>query len=406
MRGKILKAAARIGRIPYKLLISARNVFHLVTRTGYPEPAFGDPDRINVLIMIDSLGGGGAERVACQLASGLADSCNVALLYSRERENEYPVDSRVQRIQMPIFSFGCFLAPSSAYVREIKRRFHIDVSISLLHFMNCRNVYSKGRERVIVSERNNPQLGHPEKYAASKVIYDRADHVVFQTREVQAMFSEKTQRHSSILPNPVSVTCLAGETRTKRIVHAARLHANKNQALLLRAFALFLPAHPGYTLSLYGEGPLEAKLRAQAEALGIRDQVFFHGNVKDIHERMADAGMFVLSSNAEGMPNALLEAMMMGLPCISTACTGAKEVLHTGENGILTKLGDAEDLAAAMAWMADHPEDADRMRRNAMRTAEAFRKEKVMKQWEALVMEPFGEPQPEPPLKKDRTASR
>ena len=385
MRNYIQNKLKKVKRISCKVCSDLHNALMIVTHIGMPRPKQQQLGKANIMIMIATISRGGAERVAMQLASGLADDFNVVLLYNKERENQYQVDKRVQVIRMPTFCYDEKMILSRRYVREVKRIFHIDVSISLLHKMNCRNVYSKYKDYVIVSERNNPKLAYPENYALSKVIYDRADHVVFQTKEVQSMFSVKTQSHSSILPNPVTISCLAEDRRAPKIVNVARLHPNKNQELLIHAFSLFLRSHPKYTLDLYGEGDYESHLKQLASKLEISDNVFFHGNVVNIHEQIADAGMFVLSSNTEGMSNALLEAMMMGLPCISTDCTGSKEVIQSYQNGILIGMGDVEGMADAMSYLAEHPEEADRMRKNAMHTAEAYRKEIVIKQWRELV---------------------
>lgn len=375
----------KIARIIRKNCSNLKNWVGMVTHLNIPRPEFDVSKKRNILIMIDTISRGGAERVASQLASGLSDSCNVVLLYNKERENQYQIDTRVQVIRMPVFYYDADLSVSSKYVRELKKAFHIDVSISLLHRMNCRNVYSKGKDVVVVSERNNPLLAYPENYELSREIYDRADQVVFQTEEVRSMFSEKTRSHSVILPNPVSVSCFADPARGKRIVNAARLHENKNQEMLIRAFATFCKCHGEYTLSFYGEGPIEDELKSLSEELGIKDKVKFHGNVKNIHEQIADAGIFALSSNVEGMPNALLEAMMMGLPCISTNCTGAKEVIRNMQNGILVDMKDENAMAMAMAYMADHPDEAEKMRRQAMDSVEQFRKDKAIAKWKEFV---------------------
>ena len=341
-----------------------------------------------VLIMIPSLARGGAQRVVLRLTDSLAEKCSIYVLIEQEKENIYQLSSRTETLFLPHFYHDISRLLSAHYVRILKKKYHIDVSLSLLFSMNWRNVFSKGKEKVIVSERNNPKIAHQKTYRMTHLVNALADHVVFQTKEVQSFYCRSTQAHSSILPNPVSVSCLASAERKPRIVNPARLHENKNQTMLIRAFALFLPAHPEYTLTIYGEGELQEELKALISNLNLEGKAFIHENVADIHEQIADAGMFVLSSNAEGMPNALLEAMMMGLPCISTACTGAKEVIQNGVNGLLTEVGNTEELAAAMAWMADHPEQAEIMRHNAMKTAEAFRTEKVIGQWEKLILEP------------------
>ena len=380
---KCLRAGRRVAG---KLSSDAYLWLGLITHWSFPKPEFPDDGRKRVLILIDSDSRGGAQRVAFRLAAALADKCHVTLLIGSRKGAAYPVDPRVRLLYLPNFQYGSKERGNLRYIRELKKLYRIDTAVSFLRNMNRMNVATKGKERVIVSERNNPKLAFPEEFPLYRRLYEQADHVIFQTEEVRAMFSEKARAHSSVLPNPVSVSCLAAEQRRPRIVNAARLHRNKNQELLIRAFAAFAPAHPQYSLSIYGDGPEEARLRSLAAQLGLEDKVFFHGNVPDIHEQIADAGLFVLSSNTEGMPNALLEAMMMGLPCISTNCTGAKEVIRDGQNGLLTEMGDVDALAAAMAYMADHREEADRMGRNAMRTAEAFQSARVMEQWERLVL--------------------
>lgn len=382
----VSKGTMTVKRVSGKIVSDVHTRAGIITHRIMPDLSFPDPNRKNVLIMVDSIKRCGAQRVACQAASILAEKCNVILLIFWEKEDTYPLDPRVQLVCIPTIYYGNRIRMGTIYTRALKEKYRIDLSLSLLHLMNCVNVYTKRGECVVVSERNNPKLAFPETFNKCKEIYDRADHVIFQTREVQSMFSKKTQAHSSILPNPVSVTCLAKDVRKPRIVNVARLHKNKNQELLIKAFAVFLQDHPRYTLSLYGDGAEKERLKKLSVKLGIDDKVIFHGNVPDIHEQIADAGMFVLSSNTEGMPNALLEAMMMGLPCISTNCTGAKEVIRNKENGLLTEMENVDSLASAMAYMADHPEEAEKMRKSAMRTAESFRKENVMGQWERLIL--------------------
>ena len=339
--------------------------------------------RKNVLIMIPSIGGGGAERVACIVASYLAEFCNVTLVYEKEKENSYQIDPRVQVLRSHKFIFNSFM--QLYFLHNLKKKYRINVSISLMHKMNSRNVFSRHRDFVIVSERNNPKQNRPEEFSGTCVTNALADHVVFQTREVQAMYNRHIQAYSSILPNPVFVTCKASACRKARIVNVARLHPNKNQKMLICAFSRFSVQHPEYVLELYGNGELEESLNQLAQDLGIFEKVIFHGNVENVHEQIADAGMFVLSSNVEGMPNALLEAMMMGLPCISTNCTGAKEVIQNGENGILVDVGDTDALAEAMEYMAEHPGFAEKCRKKAMETVKPFQKDEAMKQWLELV---------------------
>ncbi len=349
-----------------------------------PLPSTWDVNKNNILIMVSSSSKGGAQRVACQVANGLSEKYNVVLIFGSDARNCYPVSEKVMLRHLPHLYFDPSELLRIHLVKSLKRQMNIDVSISLLINMNQINLKSAQGERVIVSERNNPAIAYPEEFEKTKKIYAKADHVIFQTREVQSLYDPEIQAHSTILPNPVSVQAMALADPAKRIVNVARLEVNKNQEMLIRAFARFLPLHPGFTLSFYGEGRLKEKLLKIVTDLGIQDKVFFHGNVDNIHEQIADAACFVLSSNVEGMPNALLEAMMMGLPCISTNCTGSKEVIRDGWNGLLVGTGDVDGLFHAMNRMTDEPDLAKICRENAKKTAEKFRLENVIGQWEKL----------------------
>ncbi len=367
-----------------KLTRDIQSVKQVILNRQLAFPEMWDSSKRNVLIMVTSISKGGAQRVACQLASGLSEQFNVILIFGCDARYCYPLAEKVVLRHIPILYFDPFDLIKCHMVRTLKKRTKIDVSISLLLKMNRINVRSKQGERVIVSERNNPAVAYPETFNETKHIYSKADHVVFQTREVQSLYDLKTQSHSSVLPNPVSVQTLAEPKARKKIVNVARLHENKNQEMLINAFARFLPMHPGYSLSFYGDGSIKKRLQKLARSLGIQDSVIFHGNVDDVHFQIADAACFVLSSNVEGMPNALLEAMMMGLPCISTNCTGSKEVIQDGWNGLLVNIGDEDGLLQAMNRMIDDPELARTCRENAKKTAEDFRLENVIGQWICL----------------------
>ena len=217
-------------------------------------------------------------------------------------------------------------------------------------------------------------------------MYTAADHVVFQTETVRNMFSRNVQDHSSIILNPVEVSCRRIESR-HRIVNMARLVPQKNHAMLIRAFAAFYQKHPEYTLSIYGDGELSEELQLLAESLGLGEAVQFHGQVWNVHEAIADAEMFVLSSDFEGLSNSLLECMTMGFPCISTRCEGSAEVIRSGENGILTDIGSEEQMTEALTLLADNDEMRERLGIRARISSEQFRKEPVLGQWRTLIDE-------------------
>ncbi len=339
-------------------------------------------EKPGLLIMCYSFYGGGAERTACRLSESFSAEARVIMMCIEKKEMSYIANDRIPLIVMPKFS-GPFEMKSRNMIQFagwIKNVLSIDTAVSFMFRMNQINVYSKGKETVICSERNNPVRREPDHMAEIGRIYEQADHVVFQTKTVQNLFSDTVRSHSSVIPNPVDVTAERTESRHK-IINIGRLNPQKNQAMLIRAFARFHQTHPEYTLSIYGDGILLEELQQLTEKLGIKNAVFFPGNIPDVHQRISDAEFFVLSSDYEGMSNALLECMAMGFPCISTACEGSSDIINSGENGILTEIGNEDSLYNAMNLLADNKELREKLGRNARITVRQFNPGSVMEQW-------------------------
>lgn len=343
--------------------------------------------RKTVFVMIHALSGGGAERVGTILASELTAYYHVVLLYREKRNDPFPISPEVDTMFVPSSwkpekESGWF----PRYIKALKKRQGACVSISLLYYMNALNVSSRANDKIICSERNNPTKNEYDvgRFDHIQLLYERADHVVFQSTTVRDLFNDKVKSHCSILPNPVGVTCLRKEKTKHRIINCARLVPQKNQAMLIRAFHTFLQSHPDYTLSIYGEGYLQEYLATLIKDLNLQDAITLEGKSSSIHSDIADAEFFVLSSDFEGLSNALLEAMMMGFPCISTDCEGSTDVIEHGKNGLLIQRGNEEELLAAMLLLADNDTYREQLGHEAIITAERFKRDKVAEKWAQL----------------------
>ncbi len=150
------------------------------------------------------------------------------------------------------------------------------------------------------------------------------------------------------IPNGVDVEFFTppeqGLCKAPHIVNVGRLAKEKDQATLLRAFAWLVQRIPEAHLHMVGDGYLREALEAQAAELGIQEQVTFHGGSTQVKDFLAKARVFVLSSIDEGTPNAILEAMAMGLPIVSTAVDGVPAMVEERKNALLAPLRDAETL--------------------------------------------------------------
>ena len=348
-----------------------------------------------LLIFLGSLGRGGAERVVSILSNyfcsiGWKIKIGLLLFY----QVEYQVDDRIEIIDLAgktqsrikrlpgwIFSIRNLVKNEKPdIILAFAARINIIVQIACLGL----------KQKIIVSERNDP-YSDGRSIAVDKMtrwLYPKAKAVVFQTKRAESYFNKYNLTNTVIITNPVTVDCLAAITKNdNKIVSVGRLTEQKNQKLLLDAFSKVVDYVPDLQLYLYGEGKLRIELENQVSTLGIDGNVHFMGNVSNIHEQIADASVFVLSSDYEGLSNALLEAMMMGLPCISTDCAGSDEYIRNEENGLLVSVGDSEELALAITKLIKDKNLAAKLGANAAKTSRIFAKETVLNYWYDLINE-------------------
>ena len=354
-------------------------------------------ERKRILLIVDSLGGGGAERVACRLANALCERHTVSIFYFANKENRYSIDSRVQLLYVPP-AISYWKLPMGGTIHKIRlwadrvksvaaicKQLDIDVSISMLSAPNLMNALAIGKHRRIVCERNDPSMKPIGCRLKSKISFALADFGVFQSKKVQNQYPAIIRAKTRILPNPVEVTSKAVQSASKRIVTVGRLHPQKNYPMLIRAFAAFHASHPQHTLHIYGRGDQLESLRSLADSCCPDGSVRFEGFCDNVHAAIADAQMFVLSSDFEGMSNALIEAMMMGLPCISTACTGSDELIHDGEDGLLVPVGDAAAMCSALCRLSDDSALRETIAKAATIRALDYSLESAVRAWERLL---------------------
>lgn len=348
-----------------------------------------------VLIVISNMYGGGAQRVISRLTDVLSLDNAVTIMTFRT-DSAYPLSDRIsvryfEEIEyLPFFQklgrVGLMLYQVRRFrrlcqqLRQVKNDFRPDVTLSMLRYPNWLNAFTRGGGRRVMSERNNPRHKGRSYYWAGLISFLRADKVIFQTDAVKKMFPCLIRRKGVVVPNPVSVDCLASGS-SRRIVTMGRLHPQKNHSMLIEAFALFAKTHPYHTLHIYGKSYNETDLEPVIRRLSLSGRVFLEGFQERIHPLIADAEQFVLSSDYEGVPNALLEAMMMGLPCVSTEFEGAREFFQDDKAVAFVPVKDPAALSAALARVSD---DAVYRRDLAVRGkafAEAFAVDRVILQW-------------------------
>lgn len=343
---------------------------------------------MKVIFVIVSMAGGGAERVVSILANQFVQKgIDVTILMTAGNEIAYELDKRIQLLCAGSVSGGSMRKrmERTFNIRRVLRENPDSVIISFglgaSFFAVLADLFL--HHKFIISERSDPTAcPHPR---LRNIIYSYAKTMVFQTEEAMKCFPVRLQKKGCVIPNPISQGIAApyAGIRQKTVVAVGRLEAEKNYEMLLNAFQRFHAKYGDYTLHIFGQGSLRQSLEAQAEKLRLTDSVYLEGFCQDVVDRIRTAGIYVLSSVYEGVPNALLEAMAVGLPAVATDCPigGCRFCIEDGVNGLLVPVGDEVKLAHALEWLAQHPEEANDMGKKAAGVRERFSEQAITARW-------------------------
>lgn len=223
----------------------------------------------------------------------------------------------------------------------------------------------------------------------------RLDRVVAPSRETEAEMREVgfLSRQVVRIPNGVDVHRFApgrpvASREGRTVLFLGRLDRQKGVDTLIQAWAEVSNCLPQARLAIGGAGPEETNLQALVAAAGLGDRVRFLGVVPDPERYLREAAAFVLPSWFEGIPNALLEAMASGVPCIATAIPGTMDVATDGEEALLVSPGDPPALAAALRRILTDDEAAARLAVSARRRVVAeFSLDALATRYEQLYLE-------------------
>lgn len=345
---------------------------------------------MNLIISDATLMHGGAERVVSILANSLAASGHeVEILLFYDKPIWYNIDSKVK-----ITIDENYIGKSSILRHIMWRRRYIknsgaDVVLSFLAPFNMANIVAMFGLKIplIVADRNDPNC-IPAKKAVRLLrdfLYYFSDGIVLQSENNKNYFCKKIQSKSTIIFNPVDVGTYEGAAlnidKEKKIVYVGRIIKQKNPVMLIEAFRQIAPKYPEYNLVFYGEGDMRDEIISLAAKYDLMDRVKLLGAVTNVFEHIYNAELYVMTSEYEGMPNALLEAMCIGLPVISTKVSGATDVIKSGMNGLLVECGDVFGLAKAMDKMLSDSTFRSACGESATMLADKLQVDSIKKQW-------------------------
>lgn len=347
-----------------------------------------------LMFYINAINGGGAERVMTNLASQFADNgYDVVFVTSYRAFGEYPLCKKIKR-----YSLEENEVKQSKIKRNIARILKLrrlckdekpEVLIAFLGEPNFRAIVAAiGLPvKTVVSVRNDPNREYSGKMMGfvGKYIIPIADGCVFQTEDAKQWFPVRTQKKGIIIFNAVKQEFYKVKRQPIEhlIVTFGRLSKQKNQSILIDAVFELKEDYPDLQLKIYGEGVLRTELNKYIEEKGAAGFIFLEGQTSDVPTKIAEADIFVLSSDYEGMPNALMEAMASGVPSIATDCPcgGPRMLIKDKENGILIPVGNKNRLVKAIKELLDNPAEKELISVNAKYAAAAFSENIIYLQW-------------------------
>lgn len=356
---------------------------------------------MKLAIYISGMRKGGTERKVANLANYMSDKGHEVVLVNAYRfDDEFAVNESVKRLvcepskdELPGSRIGNYRARFNA-LKDIWVREKPDVILSFIGKTNIMTLLtSKGLNipvAVGIAGDPNEEYYNPVLKFLARNLFKKADAVILQTERSKAFFPKKVLDKAVIMRNPVSpdfdIDRFEGE-RDKTVVTLGRIDDNKNHALIIDAFASIADKYPEWKVIIYGEGPSKEALEAKVRDLGLSNRILFPGYTDDVVGVLKIAGVFVLSSNTEGSPNALIEAMMMGVPVISTDCPcgGPGELIRDGQNGLLIPVNDRVKMQDSLQKLFDNPHFAEQIGRESARTRDIYSPKKVFEAWEKLL---------------------
>lgn len=307
---------------------------------------------MKLLFMIVNLEKGGAQRVMLNLCHALSKDHTIDLLTLRDSEIGYPIDglNHIKLNGSEIKNRFIRFIFQRKQVKTILNKDKYDLIISFLPETNFMNTSIQTYAKKIINVRNDPKVEYKGLYhLLMQYFYPKADVCVVQTQTIKEYFLPYLDK-VEVIPNPVSRIIQYDVKRKPIVLNVGRYVPQKNQALLIQAFSEFHKEHHNYECHIVGQGPLKQELHDLISSLGCEDCIKLIEPRDEIFKIMQEAEIFVLSSNYEGYPNVLIEAMACGCASISTDCaSGApREIIQHEVNGLIIKMYDKNDLLYAL----------------------------------------------------------
>jgi len=366
---------------------------------------------MKIVFCINSLVKGGAERVITNLANYFIKDHDITIITLTNYEIGYEINKDVKIIKLDKKEKNSYKDKNKFYkklvkiprtlirIRRMKKeidKINPDIIISFLpessFVVLCNKYKYKNNNKVIVSVRNDPSVEYASKIYnfIMKKLYPKADGFIFQTEDAKKYFDNIIDSDSEVILNPINPAFICDKyegVRDKEIVSVGRFSKQKNFNLLIDSFSLLDNRFKEYKLIIYGDGELREVLEQRVSELNLVDRVLLPGVIENIEEKIHKSSLFILPSYYEGMPNALIEAMALGLPVIATDCPcGGPRMLINDKNGRLVEVDNKEEMVKNIEHILSDKNLARNLGDEAKKIIDIVAPEIVNNKWEDFII--------------------
>ncbi len=348
---------------------------------------------MKITVVSPEFGFGGSERVLSILMNQWIENNEVQLILLQDKEEvAYKIDPNVsiKLCGFPQKKKIVKLCRGMKKTRYEINKFNPDIIIAFSSFvMTYLSIALIGCSfNIIYSQRNDPYAAIKglKMHLFEKIAINKSDAIVFQLEGAKNYYDEKIQKKSTIICNPIEFKNLPihkNENNRNTVLTIGRLEPQKNHKVLVDAFVEVHKLHPEFDLKIYGDGAEKENIQNQINSYDANDYIRLKGINKKVWQEECDSYMFVLSSDYEGLPNVLMEALCVGMPCVSTDCSpgGARVLINNMENGLLVAKNSKMELEQAINYLIENKEIANQIGKSARQLSEKVSPEYIAKQW-------------------------
>ncbi len=361
---------------------------------------------MNIHIFIAHMGIGGAERVCVNLANEFTcqgHEVHIVVLNLKDDINTHLLHPSIKVHSLGVSRLRYSMIGMYRYIKKYKPKFLFVFGNEMTVILNKMKKLHLISVPLVVRVLNNVNISLSKEDRISPIVENylkkqqkelgNAEHVIAQCKGMEEMLLERNlvkENRVTTVYNPVSSSLIEQTTkiripfekrdpyRIKEIVFIGRIDPQKNLSHLLQAFTILHTKYPNTKLRLIGDGNVTEQMKELAKSLCIEDSVTLEGVIKDMERVYATADVIALSSEYEGMPNCLIEAIGCGIPVVSYDCPlGPKEIIIENENGYLIPYYEIDKLADGLEKAINKIWDENTIQM----TAEKFQVATIVKQY-------------------------